>query len=389
MTVSESELVDRLREVEDPRIGEDIVSLDLVNGISIDGDTAAISLAFNSPYAPAEMELGNEIREVISDAGLETQLQADVTEEQGFDEEIFPNIRNVVAVASGKGGVGKTTVAANLAAGLDQLGARVGLLDADIHGPNVPRILPVEEEPKVTPDEERLIPPESDGVKVMSMGFLIKNQDDPAIMRGPMVNNVMTHFLENVEWGTLDYLVVDLPPGTGDASLDLLQSLPVTGAAIVTTPQQMSLDDARKGLRLFDKHDAPVLGIVENMSSFHCPSCGDSHDPFGDEGAEAIAEDYDIDLLGKLPIHPDYGADGTSDPVVKLGESEVNDPTVNLIEEMADRIGEVNRRRVAGKLDTIDSGSAFEDQPSGTAHVTSDPSQGQGPGPGPGPGPGR
>jgi ATP-binding protein involved in chromosome partitioning len=389
MTVSESELIDRLREVEDPRIGEDIVSLDLVNGISIDGDTAAVSVAFNSPYAPGEMEIGTEIREVISDAGLEPELHADVTEKQGFDEEIFPNIRNVIAVASGKGGVGKTTVAANLAAGLDQLGARVGLLDADIHGPNVPRILPVEEEPKVTPDEERLIPPESDGVKVMSMGFLIKNQDDPAIMRGPMVNNVMTHFLENVEWGALDYLVVDLPPGTGDASLDLLQSLPVTGAAIVTTPQQMSLDDARKGLRLFDKHDAPVLGIVENMSSFHCPSCGDSHDPFGSEGAEAIAEDYDIDLLGKLPIHPDYGADGTTDPVVKISESEVNEPTVELIEEMADRIGEVNRRRVAGTLDTIDSGSAFEDQPSGTAHVTSDPDHGQGPGAGRGPGPTR
>jgi len=203
-----------------------------------------------------------------------------------------------------------------------------------------------------------------------------------------MVNNVMTHFLENVEWGTLDYLVVDLPPGTGDASLDLLQSLPVTGVAIVTTPQQMALDDARKGLRLFEKHDAPVLGIVENMSSFHCPSCGDSHDPFGSEGAEKIAEDYDVELLGKLPIHEDYGSDGTTDPVVKDATSSVNEPTVDLIEEMADRIGEVNRRRVAGRLQTIESGSAFEDQPAGTAQVTSDPGPGQGPGAGPGRGPG-
>lgn len=382
MDVSPADVEDALREVEDPRIGEDIVSLGLINSIAIEDDTVDISLAFNSPYAPAEMELGQEIRSVIADLGLDLELNADVSAEQGFDDEVFPTIRNVVAVASGKGGVGKTTVAANLAAGLDALGARVGLLDADIHGPNVPRILPVAEEPKVTPDEERLVPPKSDGVKVMSMGFLIKNQDDPAIMRGPMVNNVMTHFLENVEWGTLDYLVVDLPPGTGDASLDLLQSLPVAGVAIVTTPQQMALDDARKGLRLFEKHDAPILGIVENMSAFHCPTCEDTHDPFGSEGAETIAKDYNVDVLGKLPIHADFGADGTDMPVVKDEESTAYETTREVMEEIADRIGEVNRRKVAGKMETVTAGSAFEGQPSGTAQITSDPGQGQGRGQG-------
>ena len=378
MDVSPADVEDALREVEDSRIGDDIVSLDLVNSITVEDDTARLSLAFNSPFAPGEMAIGTEIREVIADLGLEPELHASVTAEQGFDEEIYPNIRNVIAVASGKGGVGKTTVAANLAAGLDRLGARVGLLDADIHGPNVPRIMPVAEEPKVTPDEERIIPPTSDGVKVMSMGFLIKNQDDPAIMRGPMVNNVMTHFLENVEWGTLDYLVVDLPPGTGDASLDLLQSLPVAGVAIVTTPQQLSLDDARKGLRLFEKHDAPILGIVENMSAFHCPTCEDTHDPFGSDGAELIAEDYDVEVLGKLPIHADFGADGTEFPVVKDDDSAVNETTLEVIEEIADRIGEVNRRKVAGRMQTVTSGSAFEGQPSGTAQVTSDPGPGHG-----------
>ncbi len=376
MDVSPADVEDALREVEDPRIGDDIVSLELVNSITIEDDTVRLSLAFNSPFAPSEMAIGTEIREVIADLGLEPELHASVTAEQGFDEEIYPNIRNVIAVASGKGGVGKTTVAANLAAGLDRLGARVGLLDADIHGPNVPRIMPVAEEPKVTPDEERIIPPTSDGVKVMSMGFLIKNQDDPAIMRGPMVNNVMTHFLENVEWGTLDYLVVDLPPGTGDASLDLLQSLPVAGVAIVTTPQQLSLDDARKGLRLFEKHDAPILGIVENMSAFHCPSCEDTHDPFGSDGAELIAEDYDVEVLGKLPIHADFGADGTELPVVKDDDSAVNDTTLEVIETIADRIGEVNRRKVAGRMQTVTSGSAFEGQPSGTAQISSDPGHG-------------
>ena len=368
MTLTADELEELLAEIADPQLEDDIVSLGLINDVAVDGETAHISLAFNSPFAPTEMDIGAEIRDVVSAEGLEPELHADVTAEQGFDEEVYPNIRNVVAVASGKGGVGKTTTAANLAAGLDRLGARVGLLDADIHGPNVPRVLPVDEEPGVT-QEDMIIPADADGIKTMSMGFLVKNQDDPTIMRGPMVNNVMTHFLENVEWGNLDYLVVDLPPGTGDASLDLLQTLPVTGVVIVTTPQQMSVDDARKGLRLFEKHDAPVLGIVENMSTFHCPSCDDVHEPFGDRGADVIAEDYDVNVLGTLPIHSDYGADGTEDPVVKNDDSDVNEPTVEVVERIADRIGEVNRKRAAGLLDIGDEGSAFGDQPSGAAHL--------------------
>jgi ATP-binding protein involved in chromosome partitioning len=166
-----------------------------------------------------------------------------------------------------------------------------------------------------------------------------------------MVNNVMTHFFENVEWGALDYLVVDLPPGTGDASLDLLQTLPVAGVAIVTTPQQMAVDDARKGLRLFAKHDTPVLGIVENMSLYQCSNCGDQHDPFGRGGAEEIADEYDIDLLGQLPIHEDFGADGTTSPVVKQDDSPVTEATNELVDAIVDRLGEVNRRKVADILE--------------------------------------
>ena len=376
MTELEAELEERLREIEDPLVGEDIVTMGLINDVSIDEEagTASISLAFNTPFAPAELDLGNAIREAVGEVGLEPDLYAEAGEEHGFDEEVMPKVRNVVAVASGKGGVGKTTVAANLAAGLEGMGARVGLLDADIHGPNAPRVLPVEEEPGVTP-QEKIVPPTADGVKVMSMGFLIGEKDDPAILRGPMVNNVMTHFFENVEWGALDYLVVDLPPGTGDASLDLVQTLPVAGVVIVTTPQQMAVDDARKGLRLFEKHDTPVLGIVENMSLYQCSNCGDEHDPFGRGGAEEIAASYDVDLLGQIPIHEDFGADGTADPAVKLEGSPVRENVVGVVENIADRVGEVNRRKVA---DMLELGGREEDKSPVDESTQSEPS---GPGP--------
>ncbi|WP_276256112.1 Mrp/NBP35 family ATP-binding protein [Halomontanus rarus] len=380
MTLAERErdLENRLRSIDDPLLSDehdheneterdgatddraddpaDIVSLGLVNDVSIDGDTATISLAFNSPYAPAEMDLGNRIREVVTEAGFDPDLRASVSAEQGFDEEIMPRVKNVIAVSSGKGGVGKTTVAANLAAGLERMGAMVGILDSDIHGPNVPRILPIEGEPGVTPNDE-LVPPRSDGVRVMSMGFLTKNADDPAILRGPMVNNIMTQFLQEVEWGVLDYLIVDLPPGTGDATLNLLQTMPVTGAVIVTTPQQMAVDDTRKGLRMFQEHDTPILGVVENMSTFQCPGCDDEHDLFGRDGGDDISADYDVPLLAKLPLHPDFGAENADGPVVKDDDSPVQESTTTLVEEIADRIGEVNRRKVA------DSSSVPEAEP--------------------------
>ncbi|WP_247000448.1 P-loop NTPase [Halosolutus gelatinilyticus] len=346
MSITEHELKIKLEDVKDPDIGEDIISLGLVNDVAIDDETARISLALNAPYAPSEMELGNRIREVCDEVGLEADLRAHVGQEHGFDEEVLPRVRNVIAVASGKGGVGKTTVAANLAAGLEKRGAMVGILDADIHGPNVPRILPVESDPGVTPSED-IVPPRSDGVRVISMGFMMEEEDDPAILRGPMVNKFMLKFLEGVEWGRLDYLIVDLPPGTGDATLNLLQSMPVTGAVVVTTPQEMALDDTRKGIQMFNKHDTPVLGVVENMSSFICPSCGDQHGLFGTGGADTIVDKYEVPLLGRVPIHPDFGADGTNGALVKDEDSQVQETLADLVAEISDRVGETNRRTVA------------------------------------------
>ncbi|WP_222919091.1 P-loop NTPase [Natrinema sp. SYSU A 869] len=349
MSITEHELEIKLEGVEDPDIGEDIVSLGLVNDVTIDDETARISLAFNAPYAPSEMEIGNQVREVIQNAGLEADLRAHVSEDHGFDDEVLPRVRNVIAVSSGKGGVGKTTVAANLAAGLEKRGAMVGLLDADIHGPNVPQILPAESDPGVTPNEE-IVPPRSDGVRIISMGMMMEDDDDPAILRGPMVNKFMVKFLEGVEWGRLDYLIVDLPPGTGDATLNLLQSMPVTGSVVVTTPQEMALDDTRKGIQMFNKHDTPVLGVVENMSSFICPSCGDQHGLFGTGGADTIVDKYDVPLLGRIPIHPDFGADGSKGALVKDDDSEVQNHLEDLVGEIADQIGEANRRTVSENI---------------------------------------
>ncbi|TKX74560.1 MRP family ATP-binding protein [Halorubrum sp. GN11_10-6_MGM] len=349
MTLTEAELTDRLAAVDDPENGDDIVSMGLVDDVTISDGTAEVSLAFNAPHAPAEMAIGDAVREVIEEAGLEPDLRAEFREEHGHKTDVLPGVRNVIAVASGKGGVGKTTVAANLAAGLRERGARVGILDADVHGPNVPRLLPTENEPGVTPNEE-IVPPAADGVRVMSTDHLMPDGDQPAVLRGPMVNNVMMKFVNEVEWGRLDYLVVDLPPGTGDASLNLLQSLPVAGVVIVTTPQEMAVADARKGLRLFDEHDAPVLGVVENMSAFRCPECGDTHAVFGEGGGDEIRDDYGVPVLSRLPVHPDFDSAGSDGPSVRDPDSPVREDLFEMVDSVADRVGEVNRRRVAERV---------------------------------------
>ena len=349
MTATESDVREALRDVIDPRNDEDVVSLRLVNEIHVEEDTARISLAFNTPYAPAEMEIGDRIREAVSELGLEPSLGASVEAKHGYDDEVLPTVRNVIAVASGKGGVGKTTVAANLAAGLHERGARVGLLDADVHGPNAPKVLADAGEPGVTPNGD-IVPPRADGVAVMSMDYLAPDTDAPAIMRGPMVNSVMMKFIEEVNWGQLDYLVVDLPPGTGDASLNLLQTLPVAGVVIVTTPQEMAVQDAKKGLRLFDEHDTPVLGIVENMSAFHCPGCDDEHDVFGTGGGRDISEEYEVPLLAELPVHPDFDSDRFDGAVVRAEDSDVRPALEELVGGVADRVGEINRRSVREAL---------------------------------------
>ncbi len=344
--MDEDAIRSRLSSVEDPDLGGDIVSLGLVNDISVESDSVAIDLALGAPYSPTETAIADSVRESLADTGLEISLSATI--ETGLDssDQILPDVENIIAVASGKGGVGKSTVAVNLAAGLAELGARVGLFDADVYGPNVPRMVNADAHPKATSDET-IVPPEQHGMQLMSMDFLV-GEDDPVIWRGPMVHKVLTQLWEDVEWGALDYMVVDLPPGTGDTQLTLLQSVPVSGAVIVTTPQEVALDDARKGLRMFGKHDTAVLGIVENMAGFICPNCGSEHDIFGKGGGRDFADDVDLPFLGQIPLDPAVrsGSDAGA-PIVLDQASDTGTAFREFTRETANMQGIVRRRQLA------------------------------------------
>jgi ATP-binding protein involved in chromosome partitioning len=337
---------DLLAEVKDPDLGDDIVSLGLVNSVEVDGERVAVDLALGAPYSPTETGLADEVRERLLDAGLEVELSASVDRGLDPEEQVLPGVKNIIAVSSGKGGVGKSTVAVNLAAGLADMGASVGLFDADVYGPNVPRMVEADQQPQATADET-IIPPERFGMKLMSMAFLV-GEDDPVIWRGPMIHKLITQLVEDVEWGTLDYMVVDLPPGTGDTQLTLLQSVPISGSVIVTTPQEVALDDARKGLRMFGKHDTPVLGIVENMSSFTCPDCGEVHDIFGTGGGERFAGENDLPFLGDVPLDPDVREGGDlGRPVVLNEDSDTGAAFRTFARSTANMQGIIHRQRTA------------------------------------------
>src|SRR6202045_604611 len=229
-------------------------------------------------------------------------------------------VKNLVAVASGKGGVGKTTVAVNLALALKQLGAAVGLLDADVYGPNVPIMLGTDEQPQALSERE-ILPVQAQGVKMISMG-LLNPGDKPMIWRGPMLHSVMTQFLRSVDWGELDYLLIDLPPGTGDVQLSLIQSVAITGTVVVTTPSTVALADVRKAIEMFRQVNVEVLGVVENMSTFSCPHCGKSVDIFGHGDGATTAREYGVPLLGEIEIDPRIRVGGdTGKPVAALGEN--------------------------------------------------------------------
>lgn len=311
----ETDVVVAAREaIADARIGRSVtfVGVDRLDGIAdltLDGTTLRVTVSLPAPSEAFRARVEREIRAVVTDVdGV-----ADVTckwvasaADTGARVDAIPDVKNVVGVASGKGGVGKSTVAVNLAVALADAGADVGLLDADVYGPNAPQMLGLaDRKPSATPDNT-MVPREAHGVKVMSMGFIVE-EDDPVIWRGPLVDEFVKQLFDDVEWGALDYLIVDLPPGTGDTQLSLVQHFPVTGAVVVTTPQPVAVDDARRGLRGFARYDVPVLGIAENMAGFECPDCGADHDIFGDGGAQRLAAEFNVPVLGRLPLNPAVG----------------------------------------------------------------------------------
>ncbi|MHB1167949.1 MAG: Mrp/NBP35 family ATP-binding protein [Longimicrobiales bacterium] len=312
---------DALEGVQNPRTGEDVVSGGHITALEADPDGKVRIQFLLKPEDPGT--LVREVRSAAEAVGGVTKVKIDVKlpnapqpqqrsrEPHSVpapqpDPQLVRNIEHVVAVSSGKGGVGKSTVAVNLAAALAQKGLRVGLLDADVYGPDIPLMFGEEGRPRVTgaKGEEKIVPLERHGVKLMSLGFLLE-PEQPAIMRGPLISGILKQFIEQVEWGELDYLVVDMPPGTGDAQLSLVQTVNVQGAVLVTTPQDVSTGDVRRAIRMFERVRTPLLGIVENMAGMHCPHCGEHIDVFGHGGGEVLAKDMHLSLLGSVPLDPE------------------------------------------------------------------------------------
>ena len=303
-TLTEATILDALRQVQEPELGRDIVTLNMVKSIAIDGSSVAFTIELTTPACPLKDEIEGNARTVLSGIGAEAieitwgAMVRRATPQQA--EAILPNVKNVIAVGSGKGGVGKSTVSVNLAVALAQAGAKVGLLDADITGPNVPMMLGVEGQPKAS-ENNKITPLERHGVKCISIQFFVP-EGQPIVWRGPLVGGAIQQFLRDVEWGDLDYLVVDLPPGTSDAQLTLAQSVPLGGAVLVTTPQEVALSDVGKALAMFKKVSVPILGLVENMTGFACPHCGEVTEIFGRGGGERFCQTHGLDFLGGVPL---------------------------------------------------------------------------------------
>jgi ATP-binding protein involved in chromosome partitioning len=307
MAVTQTAVLDALRPIVDPDFGKSIVDLGFVKNLRIEGDRVSFDIELTTPACPVKAEFERAARErVLALPGVEraeVRMTANTRRAASAPTaQVLPGVRNAIAVASGKGGVGKSTVAVNLALALRATGASVGLMDADVYGPSLPLLLGVRERPHSA--NKRIFPVEGSGLRLMSMGFFL-GEDSPVIWRGPMVHGLIQQFLSDVEWGELDYLVIDLPPGTGDAALTLTQQAPLSGAVIVTTANDLSLIDARKGLQMFNKVNVPVLGIIENMSYFTPPELPDrKYYLFGQGGGERIARELGVDFLGEVPIDP-------------------------------------------------------------------------------------
>ena len=341
--VTKEQVEEAIKGYTEPNLEKDLVSAGCVKGVEIEGDQVRVRILLGFPAKGIEAEVAAKVKQSIEAldgvGGAQVETSWSVVA-HSVQKSLKPidNVKNIIAVASGKGGVGKSTTAVNLALALSAEGARVGILDADIYGPSQPRMLGISGKPE-SKDGSTLEPMSSYHLQAMSIGFLI-DEETPMIWRGPMVTQALEQLLSDTNWSELDYLVIDLPPGTGDTQLTLAQKVPVSGAVIVTTPQDIALLDARKGLKMFQKVEVPVLGIVENMSIHICSKCGNEEHIFGEGGGKAMAEQYGVQLLGALPLDIDIRQ-----------ETDSGKPTV--VAQPESRISEIYReiaRRTAAKL---------------------------------------
>lgn len=336
MTVSKELVYAALRTVNDPELHRDLMSLNMVKDVEVsDSGEVSLTVVLTTPACPLKTQIEGEVKAAVMRVpgvkSVKVDMGSNVTATLR-PQEMARGVRNIIGVAAGKGGVGKSTVAVNLACALTLTGARVGLLDADIYGPNVPLMLGLmNEQPQVTTrrddagnEIEMIIPLEKAGVKVMSMGFLI-GEDQPVMWRGPMLNSALRQFLGQVDWGELDYLIVDLPPGTGDVHISLIQLVKISGIIHVTTPQDVALQDVRKGIAMYETQRVPQLGIIENMSYFQCPHCDERTEIFAHGGGRRTAQALGMPFLGELPLAPEVRAGGDAGvPIVTADPESVH-----------------------------------------------------------------
>lgn len=318
--ITEEIVLDSLRQIIDPDLKKDIVQLGFIRDLKIDGGDVSFRIVLTTPACPVKEQMESQANEIVRGlagvTNVDVTMDAEVPQGRGIANNVaIPGVKNIIAVSSGKGGVGKSTVAVNLAVALANDGAKVGLMDADVYGPNVPMMLGTGyDQPEVI--NNQLKPIEAHGIKMISMAVLVP-PDKPMILRGPMLHGVVRQFLTDVNWGELDYLIVDMPPGTGDVQLSLAQLVPVQGAVLVTTPQEVSLSDVRRALKMFEQVNVPVLGVIENMSYFIAPDTGNRYEIFGRGGGQKLADEYGLNFLGEVPMGMEVREGGdTGVPVV-------------------------------------------------------------------------
>jgi len=302
--LTETAVIDALRAVQEPELGRDIVTLEMVKDVVITDADVAMTIQLTTPACPLKDEIEGDVRAKLGPLGIQgiditwgAMVRRAVPSQP---QQLVPGVKNIIAVASGKGGVGKSTVSVNLAVALAQSGASVGLLDADITGPNIPLMMGVDGQPKASPNN-KITPLERHGVKVISIQFFVP-EGQPIVWRGPLIGGAIQQFLRDVEWGDLDYLVIDLPPGTSDAQLTLAQAVPISGTVLVTTPQEVALADVGKALAMLKRMSVPVIGLVENMTGFVCHHCGEVTEIFGRGGGERFAREHDLEYLAGIPL---------------------------------------------------------------------------------------